>query len=169
VRSYGYDAGDTLVLIDPQSPPAHADELAAGKDVFVLLTCGWHGRSASDVVDRLGATVRSPASEEESPGEPYRPGDVLPGGVEAKAGLYPGEAVLWIPEHSALAAGDLLVQRPEGLRAPPDSWLPEGVRRADLATRLEPLLELPVELVLPTHGDPITDRARDALREALGL
>jgi hypothetical protein len=36
----------------------------------------------------------------------------------------------------------------------PDDWLPDGKTRADYAAWLERLLELPVKLVLPTHGDP---------------
>jgi hypothetical protein len=31
-----------------------------------------------------------------------------------------------------------------------------------------PLLDLPVELLLATHGDPVTDDAQGALRRALG-
>jgi glyoxylase-like metal-dependent hydrolase (beta-lactamase superfamily II) len=168
VRSYAYDGGDVLVLLDPQSPPARTEQLAAGKDVAVVLTCSWHGRSADDLVGRLAATVHFPEAEDGGPGATYRAGDTLPGGIEAKGALFPGEALLWIPEHGALVAGDLLINRPEGLRAPPDSWLPEGLTREALRESLQPLLELPVELVLPTHGDPVTDRARNALKEALG-
>jgi hypothetical protein len=36
----------------------------------------------------------------------------------------------------------------------PDDWLPEGQTRADYNAWLASLIELPVELVLPTHGDP---------------
>jgi hypothetical protein len=43
-------------------------------------------------------------------------------------------------------------------------WLPEGVTREQALEALRPLLELPVELGLPTHGAPI-DRA--ALERAL--
>ena len=86
----------------------------------------------------------------------------------AKAGgLFPGEALLWIPEHGALVAGDVLVHREDGLKAAPDSWLPDGVNRDELRASLRPLLDLPVELILPTHGDPITDGARGALEAAI--
>ena len=44
------------------------------------------------------------------------------------------------------------------------SWLPEGATVEQVAAGLRPLLDLPVEFVLPTHGDP-TDRA--ALERAL--
>jgi len=42
--------------------------------------------------------------------------------------------------------------------------LSEGVTREDVVALFRPVLELPIELVLPTHGAP-TDRA--ALERAL--
>ena len=33
--------------------------------------------------------------------------------------------------------------------------------------RMAPLLELPVELVLTTHGEPVRENGREALRKAL--
>jgi len=42
--------------------------------------------------------------------------------------------------------------------------LPKGVNREQIAERVRPLLALPVEVVLATHGGP-TDRA--ALERAL--
>ena len=167
VRSYAYDAGDALVLFDPQSPPALVDELADGKDVAVVLTCPWHARSAPELAERLGASLYGPASKGQDVEHPYSAGDVLPGGAEAKAGLFPDEAVLWVPAHGALVAGDLLIHRPDGLKLPPDSWLPNGKTRDSLREELAPLLELPVELVLPTHGEPITDGAAEALAKAV--
>src|SRR5437764_859189 len=149
VRSYAYDAGDRLVLLDPISPPPPVHEQAAGKDVIVLLTCGWHARSARDLVEPLGAMIHSPAVGDEpetlGAGKIFEVGEELPGGVIAKAGgLFPGEALLWIPEHGALVAGDVLVHREDGLKAAPDSWLPDGVNRDELRASLRPLLDLPV-------------------------
>jgi len=57
--------------------------------------------------------------------------------------------VLWLEEHGALVFGDSFPGGPI-----PDDWLPDGKTRADYAAWLERLLELPVKLVLPTHGDP---------------
>src|SRR5215211_756247 len=45
-----------------------------------------------------------------------------------------------------------------------DRWIAEGQTREQVLERLRPLLELPVEIVLPTRGAP-TDRA--ALERAL--
>jgi glyoxylase-like metal-dependent hydrolase (beta-lactamase superfamily II) len=62
-----------------------------------------------------------------------------------------------------LAVGDTLIDRGNGLELLAD-WLREDVTREQLLAVLRPLLELPVELVLPTHVAP-TDRA--ALERAL--
>jgi glyoxylase-like metal-dependent hydrolase (beta-lactamase superfamily II) len=75
----------------------------------------------------------------------------------------PNDLVLWVESRRALVAGDTLVDRGDGLQLL-DEWLPDGVMRDQVLEAMRPLLELPVELVLPTHGDP-TDRA--ALERAL--
>jgi glyoxylase-like metal-dependent hydrolase (beta-lactamase superfamily II) len=59
--------------------------------------------------------------------------------------------------------GDTLIDRGPGLEFP-RSWAPEGVTPEQILEALRPLLELPVELVLATHGGP-ADRA--ALESAL--
>jgi hypothetical protein len=83
----------------------------------------------------------------------------VPEAVDARAGFYPDERVLSLEEHRALVFGDSFPGGPV-----PDDWLPEGQARADYDAWLAPLLELPVELVLPTHGDP---GGRDLLERAL--
>jgi len=54
-----------------------------------------------------------------------------------------------------------------GLRLCPESWLPAGVGHARLRGILAPLLELPVERVLVSHGEPVSENARARLAEAL--
>ena len=52
----------------------------------------------------------------------------------------------------------------------PDEWLESEwakATRAEYNAKLRPLLDLPVELLLPTHGEPVLDNAHDALRAAL--
>lgn len=49
----------------------------------------------------------------------------------------------------------------------PDAWFRKGVAPAEVAAPLRPLLELPVELVLLTHGDPVVEEAHAALAGAL--
>jgi glyoxylase-like metal-dependent hydrolase (beta-lactamase superfamily II) len=170
VRSYAYDAGDVLVLFDPMSPPSEITETAGGRPVSVLLTMHWHQRSSVDLALGLGATVHAPAEkidEVAAPALPYRMGDTLPGGVEPRPGGYPEEAALWIPLHRALVTGDAFLGGERGFRVQPDSWIAEGLTPAGLREQLRPLLDLPVELLLPTHGDPVVDGAHETLRGAL--
>jgi hypothetical protein len=39
--------------------------------------------------------------------------------------------------------------------------------RAQLGEELRPLLDLPIELVLASHGEPVLAAGRDALRRAI--
>jgi hypothetical protein len=54
--------------------------------------------------------------------------------------------------------------------AMPDAWLESEwakATREEYNEKLRPLLDLPVERLLPTHGDPVLDDAHDALRHSL--
>jgi glyoxylase-like metal-dependent hydrolase (beta-lactamase superfamily II) len=93
----------------------------------------------------------------------YTAGDRLPVGVEAFSGRLPNDVVLWIESRGAVIAGDTLVDFGRGLEIPVE-WLPTNVTRERVAEGLVTLLDLPVEVVLATHGAP-TDR--DALAHAL--
>jgi hypothetical protein len=171
VRSYALDAGGTLVLIDPLSPPALVEELASGRRTAVVLTVAAHERSATGCVERLGAHVYAPAAslaELATPATGYAVGDVLAGGIEACTGFWPNEATLWLAGHRALVTGDVLLGE-HGLRVPPDDWLEERATPAELCAGLRPLLALPVELVLPTHGDPVLADAAAQLAAALAV
>ena len=64
---------------------------------------------------------------------------------------------------AAVVFGDALVDFGDGLEIPL-MWLRENLTREQIAERLRPLLELPIEHVLATHGRP-TNRA--ALERAL--
>jgi glyoxylase-like metal-dependent hydrolase (beta-lactamase superfamily II) len=103
------------------------------------------------------------------PGEVFRAGERLPVGVEAFPGMEPNDLVLWIESRRALVAGDTLIDRGQGLEFPSD-WASRGaiaergVPPDQILEALRPLLELPVEHVLLTHGAP-ADRA--ALERAL--
>jgi glyoxylase-like metal-dependent hydrolase (beta-lactamase superfamily II) len=70
--------------------------------------------------------------------------------------------VLWVESRRAIVSGDTLVDFGRGLQI--NDRLRGGVTRQEVLARLRPLLERPVELVLPTHGAP-ADRA--ALERAL--
>lgn len=70
--------------------------------------------------------------------------------------------MLWVDRVGAVISGDTLADFGRGLGIA--DWLRAGVTREAVAERLRPLLERPVEVVLPAHGAP-TDRA--ALERAL--
>jgi glyoxylase-like metal-dependent hydrolase (beta-lactamase superfamily II) len=171
VRSYALDAGGVFVLLDPLAPPSLVEELAAGKEAVVLLTVLDHERSAAECVERLGAHVHAPhavLAELATPATGYAVGDALPGGVEACTGFWPHEATLWIPAHGALVTGDVILAE-HGLSILPEGWLEGAATPDEVREGLRPLLDLPVELVLPTHGDPVVRDAHAALAAALGV
>jgi glyoxylase-like metal-dependent hydrolase (beta-lactamase superfamily II) len=167
VCSYAWDAGSTLVLLDPLSPPSLVDELASGKEVVSVLTCDWHDRSVPELAERLGAAVHAPAGGDGGlEARHYEPKDPLPAELTAYRATHPGETALWIADAAALVVGDALITK-DGLLMIPETWLPDGDSVADAQKRLAPLLELPVELVLTTHGEPVRENGAEALRGAL--
>jgi glyoxylase-like metal-dependent hydrolase (beta-lactamase superfamily II) len=167
VSSYAIDDGQRLLLFDPTAPPSAIQSLAAERETVIVLTCPWHARDTPDLVARFGAAVFSPPPD--GPGydalaaRVFEAGDTLPVGVEAFPGMEPNDLVLWVESRGALFAGDTLIDRGKGFEFPAD-WANKGVPAEEILASLQPLLELPVELVLPTHGPP-TDRA--ALERAL--
>jgi glyoxylase-like metal-dependent hydrolase (beta-lactamase superfamily II) len=97
---------------------------------------------------------------------PYAAGDRLPVGIETFPGHKRNDIVLWSEGHRAVIAGDTLVDFGSGLEMN-GRWLEEvGATREQVVAGLQPLLELPVEHVLATHGGPF-DRA--ALVSALSF
>lgn len=77
--------------------------------------------------------------------------------------------MFWLPDVRALVPGDrLLGARGGGLRLCPESWLYRvKVDRIGLRSLLQPLLELPIERVLVSHGEPVLHHGVEALRHCL--
>lgn len=194
VGSVYCETGDGVVLIDPLVPPEDAERFWAaldrdvgrtGEAVHVLVTVFWHTRDAAAMVERYGARVWAPRrgrrAIERRAGtvtDAYEPGEAMPGGVQALATARAAEVVYWIPKHRALVPGDVLLGEgakgggtrsagSHGLRLCPESWLPEGKGHEELAASLRPLLELPVERVLVSHGEPVLEQGGRALAAAL--
>jgi glyoxylase-like metal-dependent hydrolase (beta-lactamase superfamily II) len=169
VSSYAVDDGERLLLIDPTTPPEPILDLARDRAPVIVLTCPWHERNAPQLVEELGAAVYAPPPDDggkgiRMPAHLFEAGDHLPFGVEAFPGREPPyDVLLWVESHGAVAIGDTMIDRGQGIEIV-DSWLAEGVTRAQVVEGLQPLLALPVQFVLPTHGEP-TDRA--ALERAL--
>jgi glyoxylase-like metal-dependent hydrolase (beta-lactamase superfamily II) len=192
VSSYAIDDGERLLLFDPLAVPSEIEERASGRETAIVLTAPWHERDAEGLVERLGVPVYTPlpdtaedlmrtygiTAEQAGEGSPdliwllrenkgeahlYSPGDRPLRGVEAFPGQKPNDAVLWIESHNAVVAGDTLADFGEGPQINP-RWLSEDVTREQVVAGLRPLLALPVEHLLETHGGPY-DRA--ALERAL--
>jgi glyoxylase-like metal-dependent hydrolase (beta-lactamase superfamily II) len=192
VSSYAIDDGERLLLFDPMTPPSEIDALVADRETAVVLTCPWHERATQSLAERLGLPVYTPLPDtaedlmrtygitaeqagdgspdlvwllKEGKGDalPYAAGDRLPVGVQAFPGQKPNDMVLWIESHATVIAGDTLVDFGDGLHIN-SGWLHPDVTREQVVEGLRPLLALPVERVLATHGGPF-DRA--ALERAL--
>jgi glyoxylase-like metal-dependent hydrolase (beta-lactamase superfamily II) len=161
VSSYAVDTGDNVLLFDPLDVPAELLERASA----VVLTCPWHRRDAP----QLGLPIYVPPPDPPDPdpvrGEVFSGGDTLPVGVRAFEGFEPNDLVLYVESRGAVVTGDTLIDCGNGLEVHPE-WPVEAVAREDVVRRLQPVLDLPLEIVLPTHGDP-ADRA--ALERALSL
>ena len=170
VSSYAIDDGARLLLFDPLAPPAEIEKLAEEREPAIVLTCPWHRRDAETLSKRYGAPVYVPPPDEgdRSPvdGTVFKEGDRLPVGVDAFPGMEPNDLVLWVESHRALIAGDTLQDRGNGLQFLGDlaNNVPAGFDTKQILERMQPLLALPVEIVLLTHGAP-ADRA--ALERAL--
>ena len=168
VSCYAIDTGERLLLVDPLALPRELEERTSAREVAIVLTCTWHARDAVTLAGRLGAPLYTPPAlpgDEAVPGEVFEAGDELPIGVEALPGREPNDLVLWVESRGALIAGDTLIDREDGNGLVlPVTWLPDGTSVEEARELLRPLLDLPVETVLPTHGAP-TDRA--ALERAL--
>jgi hypothetical protein len=142
----------------------------------VLLTVYWHARSAAGTA-RVWASTRSRRALRTrgiDVAHPFRAGDPLPGGIQAFQTPRASEVLFWLPEHNALAVGDVLLgagAKPhataEALRLCPERWLGKGTHD-DLRAMLRPLLRLPVERVLVSHGAPVLSGGREALAAVVG-
>jgi glyoxylase-like metal-dependent hydrolase (beta-lactamase superfamily II) len=161
VSSYAVDNGEGVLLFDPLDVPAELRDRASA----VVLTCPWHRRDAPE----LGLPIHVPPPDARDPdpvrGEVFRGGDTLPFGVRAFDGFEPNDQVLYVESRRAVVVGDTLIDRGRGLQVHPE-WPGPGVAPEEVVQRLRPLLDLPVDVVLPTHADP-ADRA--ALERALSL
>ena len=166
VGSVAYAAPDALVLVDPLVPadrPGLQEELdvlvrSHGRRVAILTTLQFHSRSRVELAERYDAsTSRAKKS--------------LPERVETIVIRGAGETMVWLPGPRALIPGDrLLGDDAGGLRLCPDSWLrylPSGIRQEELRAALRPLLDLPVEQVLVSHGEPVLENGSEAIARAL--
>lgn len=170
-----YEAPDAIVLIDPLVPVERATFLEAldrdvdrlGLPVAILLTVSWHERSAGELAERYGAEVWSGGTTTDVVTKTFAPGGVLPGGLVGIDAQRANETLYWLPEQRALVPGDVIVGDEDGgLHLCPESWL-RDTTQAEFRLVLGGLLELPVELVLVSHGEPVLEGGHTALAAAL--
>lgn len=182
VGCYALTGGGRTVLIDPLAPEGDAgfwprlDGVVTG-EVVVLITIGYHLRSAEDVVARYPGTsvwghrnvgrrmADATAFRELAPQN-------TPAGVRAFAIGRPRRAELpvLVESHAALAFGDAVVGTDTGLRM----WCNEPVDERRLrfyaerfGPTLEPILAEDVDAVLVTHGPAVARDGRRALNDAI--
>jgi hypothetical protein len=154
VASALFYADDALVFIDPLVPDELWPELdievkESGKPVVVLTTIYFHERNRDDIARRYGARVG---------------GEVA--GVRAFSAERADEVAYWLERPRAVVFGDaVLGDQAGGLRITPWARNSEGLEKTRRA--LLPLLDLPVEVVLPAHGEPVLANGREALARAL--
>jgi hypothetical protein len=155
-----FEANDATVLVDPLVPAGQEEDFFRHLDadverrplpVVILLTAEWHRRSADELAERYGARI----------------GGALPVGVEEIPieGADERQVAYFIRPHAALVVaeifgvdmdGELYVGRSPALERP-----------GELEASLDRLMELPVERLLVSHGEPVLENARAQIAEAL--
>lgn len=146
------DSDDGLLFFDPLDPPSEADH--------TFITVFFHARDARGRVWAPTRQARRLANRGVTVTDPFEPGDELPGGVECFDTAREGEVLYWLPSERALVVGDVLLgagagKRTDPLNLCPERWLSGKATLDDLRASLRPLLELPIEKVLVSHGAPI--------------
>jgi len=155
-----YEADDATVLIDPLIPAGEEDNFfrhldtdveRRGLPVVILLTAAWHRRSADELAARYGASI----------------GDALPRGVEkiVIGGADELQVAYFIRPHHALITCEVFAVDVEGeLRV---CASPALKRPEELEQSLARLMELPVERLLVSHGEPVLEGTKTRMAEAL--
>jgi glyoxylase-like metal-dependent hydrolase (beta-lactamase superfamily II) len=171
VASVYAELPEAVVVVDPLVPADDEERFwsALDRDVersarplYVLLTVHWHERSVEAVLARYKeATLWRPEEKVE-----------VPAGVEpiVVEGSDWKEAMFFLEPHRALVVGDLLIGKDGGVALPVE-WFPKGEQEW-AEQKLKPMLrdrlaQLPVELVLTSHGEPVLADGGAALDAAL--
>jgi hypothetical protein len=190
VASFAAQAGETTLLIDPLLPAegdaGRASVLAAIDEALrdrlaILITIPYHVRSAEELWRRYKKDVETtvhghPACAKRLNNRTgfreIEPGVPLPAGVTAHRIGKPRrhETPLHVPSHGALAFGDAVAETDGRLAVWSTDKVDAKVERfykERFNPTLRPLLELPFDAVLVTHGAPVLTNAKRALRAAL--
>jgi hypothetical protein len=162
VGSVAYEARDAFVLVDPLVPQDGWEELDErvrrhGRRVAVLTTIQWHRRSRDEWWRATARRPRAPGGR--SPAVSRR----SPSGALVRRCSGSRSTGRSCPATGSWA-------RPAAVSCSvPKSWLrylPSGMSRDELRAALAPLLDLPVEQVLVSHGEPVLENGREELVRA---
>jgi hypothetical protein len=186
VACFAAQADGTALLIDPLLPPDpdpvfEVVEGMLGDRLAILISIPYHVRSSEELWKRYrndaevtihGHKAAAKRLKSKSAFKEIDPGAPLPGGVTAHTIGKPRryEMPLHVPSHDALVFGDAVAETDGRLVM----WASDKVNdkvatfyAERFAPTLEPLLELPFDVVLPTHGQPLLTNGKPALRKAL--
>jgi hypothetical protein len=155
-----YEAADATVLVDPLVPAAEEDDFfrhldadinRRGLPVVILLTADWHRRSADELAARYEARIDG----------------ALPEGVEEVPieGADERQVTYFIRPHAALVVAEIFGVDIDGELYVGRS--PALVRPYELEASLARIMDLPIERLLVSHGEPILEDAKTRMAEAL--
>ena len=155
-----YEAHDATVLVDPLVPASEHDDFLRhldadverrGLPVVILLTAERHRRGADELAARYEARI----------------GGALPDGVEEIPieGADERQVAYFIRRHAALVVAEIFAVDVEGVLflapSPVLEWPDE------LEASLDRIMELPIERLLVSHGEPVLEDAKARMAEAL--
>jgi len=189
VASYALRCKDGLSLVDPLLPPASSsalrevqeqlDELVAGASrLDILVSIPYHARSSEPLSlryrDRLPVTLWGHPAVAKHFADPATSLTPIVAGAQAGASAVAYgignprrfETPLYFADHKALLFGDAVICFEGELRVWQERPFSPDWYRDKLLPTLLPLLDLDVEMVLPTHGEPLLHDGRAALRRA---
>ncbi|MGH7550886.1 MAG: hypothetical protein ACREK3_09085 [Gemmatimonadota bacterium] len=173
-----YYVEPSRVLIDPMVPDDGLGWFETRPPEHILITNRYHSRGSAAFVEAFGCPVGCHRAglehvRERVAAESFEHGAVLAGGIEALAvpGQAPDETALHVPDGGGgLTFADILIREGDGpLGYAPDGWYgddpPATRRRVVEAGRA--LLEREFRHLFLTHGEPIVDEGKEALRAFL--
>jgi hypothetical protein len=172
VTSVCVESGGEVLVLDPLLPPASSSDfwirLNRRPPTAAVVLKPDHVRDIDLVVRLFGTRAFGPSlfwpdDVPKTKLEPVEPGAQLPGGLLA---LYDGrgksETPLWLPVQRTIVFADALTERDGKLLV----WNSRFHKERALPA-LRSMLELPFEIVIISHGQPVHDRA--AFERALTL
>ena len=164
ITSTCVESGGEILVLDPIAPPANFKEVWQRLDTrpptAIVILKPDHVRHVDLFVSRYQVRAFGPDRFDrddipETQLEPIYPGSKLPGGIIAlHDGRGRNETPLWLPEQRAIVFADALTAPQGELRIWSTPWHQERALPA-----LRKLLELPFELVIVSHGEPVHTRA----------